>query len=105
MLAYRVLKSANISPEKEQLARAAITELKYKAMKKQTLKIFDETCLTKNSSPPVNVKVEDAFIAIHFEVVAFIVEEDVEDVMKLLEGIMLINLYNKANQNNLKTEL
>ena len=30
-------------------------------MKKQILKIFDETCLTENSSPPVNVKVEDAF--------------------------------------------
>ena len=61
MLSYNVLRSANISPEKEQLARATITELKYEAMKKQIFKIFDETCLTKNSSPPVNVKVEDAF--------------------------------------------
>ena len=61
MLAYRAPKSANISPEKEHLARATITELKYEAMKKQILKIFDETCLTKNSSPPVDVKVEDAF--------------------------------------------
>ena len=90
---------------KSSLARAAITELKYEAIKTQTLKIFDETCLTKNSSPPVNVKVEDAFLAIHFEVVAFIVEEDVEDVTKLLEGVMLISLYNKAKENNLKTEL
>ena len=36
VLAYRVPKSANISPEKEQLACATITELKQKAMKKQT---------------------------------------------------------------------
>ena len=66
MLAYRVLKSANISPGKEQLARATITELKYEAMKKQILKIFDETCLTKSSSPPVEVKVEDAFYSNSF---------------------------------------
>ena len=66
VLAYRVLKSANISPEKEQLARATITELKYEAMKKQILKIFDETCLTKSSSPPVEVKVEDAFYSNSF---------------------------------------
>ena len=45
------------------------------------------------------------FVAIHFEVVASIVEEDVDDVVKLLEGVMLINLYNKAKENNLKTEL
>ena len=66
VLAYRVLKTANISPEKEQLARATITELKYEAMKKQILKIFDETCLTKSSSPPVEVKVEDAFYSNSF---------------------------------------
>ena len=35
-------------------------------MKKQILKIFDETCLTKNSSPPVDVKVEDAFYSNSF---------------------------------------
>ena len=50
------------------------------------------------------------FIAIHFEVIyfevaGFIVEEDVEDVAKLLEGIMLISLYNRAKENNLKTDL
>ena len=66
VLAYRVLKSANISPEKEQLARATITELKYEAMKKQISKIFNETCLTKSSSPPVEVKVEDAFYSNSF---------------------------------------
>ena len=35
-------------------------------MKKQLLKIFHETCVTKNSSPPVNVKVEDAFYSNSF---------------------------------------
>ena len=67
VLAYSVLKSANISPEKEQLAHATITELKYEAMKKQILKIFDETCLTKSSSSPVEVKVEDAFYSNSFQ--------------------------------------
>ena len=66
VLAYRVLKSANISPEKEQLALATITKLKYEAMKKQILKIFDETWLTKGSCPPVEVKVEDAFYSNSF---------------------------------------
>ena len=33
VLAYRVLKSANISSEKQQLARATITELNYENMK------------------------------------------------------------------------
>ena len=45
------------------------------------------------------------FDVIHFEVLTFIVEEDVEDVVKLLEGVTLINLYNKAKESNLKTEL
>ena len=35
-------------------------------MKKQIFKIFDKTCLTKNSSPPVDVKVEDAFYSNSF---------------------------------------
>ena len=48
------------------MACATITELKYKAMKKQISKIFYETCLTKNASPPVNVKVEDAFYSNSF---------------------------------------
>ena len=66
VLAYRVLKSANISPEEEQLTCATITEVKYEAMKKQLSKIFYKTCLTKNFGPPVNVKVEDAFYSNSF---------------------------------------
>ena len=89
VLAYKVLKSANISPEKEQLACATITKLKYEAMKKQILK------MTKNSSPPVNVKVEDAFYSNSFRGCSrFIAEEDIEDVVKFLGGVMQINLYN-----------
>ena len=45
------------------------------------------------------------FKVIHFEATGFIVEEDVEDVAKLLEGVMLISLYNRAKENNLKTKL
>ena len=41
VLAYHVLKSANISNEKQQLARATITELNYKNMKKQLKAIHD----------------------------------------------------------------
>ena len=62
-------------------------------------------CLTENSSPPVNVKVQDAFYSKSIPGHSFYIEEDVEDIMKLLESIMLINLYNKAKENNLKTEL
>ena len=68
-------------------------------------KVFDETCLTENSSPPVNVKVQDAFYSKSFPGHSFYNEKDVEDIVKLLESIMLINLYNKAKENNLKTEL
>ena len=40
VLAYRLLKSAKISQEKEQLARATLTELTYVGMKKQLKKDF-----------------------------------------------------------------
>ena len=45
------------------------------------------------------------FEVIHFKAIGFIIEEDVEDMAKLLEGVMLISLYNKAEENNLKTKL
>ena len=45
------------------------------------------------------------FVAIHFEARAFMVEEDMEDMDKLPEGNIIINLYNKVKENNLKTEL
>ena len=50
-------------------------------------------------------KLRIRFIAIHSETVTFMVEEDVDDVMKLLEGVTLISLYRKAKENSLKTEL
>ena len=40
-LAYRVLKNANISDEKQQLVRATLTSLTYKNMKKQLKAIYD----------------------------------------------------------------
>ena len=65
VLAYRVLKvPTNISPEKEQLARATITEFKYEAMRKQIFKIFDETCLVHLLMSRLMVH----FMGIRFEV-------------------------------------
>ena len=43
VLAYRVLKSANLSQHHEQLARATISELTYEDMKKQLKKIFGDS--------------------------------------------------------------
>ena len=42
ILTYRLLKSANLSEQHQQLARAAITELKYGTMKTQLKKIFGD---------------------------------------------------------------
>ena len=41
VLAYRLLKSANISKEKQQLARATLTELTFTNMRKQLKAIHD----------------------------------------------------------------
>ena len=47
VLAYRLLKSANIGSEKEQLTRATLKHLTYDDMKSQLKKIFDETNMFK----------------------------------------------------------
>ena len=59
VLAYRVLKSANLSEENEKLARATITTLTYKSMTEQLKKIF--TDISKSLSQQVNLKVEPTF--------------------------------------------
>ena len=60
VLAYRLLNSANIGTEKEQLARATISKLTYVNMKDQLRKIFDETSVgSSDFVSPVNVKVEN----------------------------------------------
>ena len=64
VLAYHLLKSANISQEKEQLARATLTELTYAGMKKQLKKIFDETGVGSSSTIwSGNIKIEPVFQA------------------------------------------
>ena len=52
VLAYRLLKSTNLTVEKQQLARATLSELTYDNMKKQLKAIFDQ---------PGCAKVEDEF--------------------------------------------
>ena len=59
VLAYHVLKSANLSEENEKLAGASITTLTYKSMTEQLGKIFDD--MSKSLSQQANLKVEPAF--------------------------------------------
>ena len=42
VLAYRLLKSANLSTRDEQLVKATITELKYDSVKNKLIKIFSD---------------------------------------------------------------
>ena len=62
VLAYRLLKSANLSPEHEQLARATLTSLTLDKMKEHLKKIFSDV-----SSAPLStsVKVEPTYEASH----------------------------------------
>ena len=71
VLAYRLLKSANISMEKQQLVRATLRDLTFDTMKKQ-LKAIHESC-GDNLGVDVSVKVEsDVYLAQN--------QEDVEKV-------------------------
>ena len=67
ILAYRLLKSANLSEHHEQLTRATITELSYESMKLQLKKIFgDSSEMNKTSSTSSSqVKVEPIMEASH----------------------------------------
>jgi hypothetical protein len=64
ILAYRLLKSANISENHQQLARATITgDLTYESMKKQLKRIFSDACshaedVGSCGSDMVNIKME-----------------------------------------------
>ena len=59
VLAYRVLKSANLSEENEKLAGATITTLTYKSMTEQLKKIFGD--MSKSLSQQVHLMVEPTF--------------------------------------------
>ena len=60
VLAYRVLISANLTPEKQRLARATITEMTYENMKKQLKAIHDSS--SSNSIDSFDIKSEQAFV-------------------------------------------
>ena len=62
VLAYRLLKSANLTTEQQTLVRATITDLKLDAMKKRIRAIFDNT-LNFSESACAPIKVEPAFHA------------------------------------------
>ena len=61
VLAYRLLKSADISEDKQQLARATLPEFSYECMKRQLKAIYDNLSSQEISSTPV--KVEPAYEA------------------------------------------
>ena len=58
VLAYKVLKNANILNEKQQLIRATLTSLTYENMKKQ-LKTINDSSINSASS---NIKEEQVFL-------------------------------------------
>ena len=59
ILAYRLLKSANLSEKHEQLAKATISDLKFDVMKDQLKKIFgDLSCILPSSSSGGVIKTE-----------------------------------------------
>ena len=60
ILAYRLLKSANLSQAHEQLARATITgDLSYEAMKKQLKRIFGDNVDGDLAADTHNIKIEN----------------------------------------------
>ena len=58
VLAYRLLKSAHLSEQHEQLARATLTELTYDNIKGRLKKIFGDPASLENVSHMPSVKVE-----------------------------------------------
>ena len=63
VLAYRLLKSANVSEQKQTLARATISKLTFEDMKKQLKAIFDQQAGSSNQQEyqDVPVKVEPTY--------------------------------------------
>ena len=61
ILAYRLLRSANISEHHEQLARATIPKLTYDCIKAQLTKIFNDPCTDSGSD--FSVKIEGINLA------------------------------------------
>lgn len=66
VLAYRLLRSANLSDTHAQLARATLPSLTYNNMQQQLKKIFSDG--TVQSKPLASVKIEPTFESSHREV-------------------------------------
>ena len=62
VLAYRLLKSANLPELHEQMVKGTITDLKYDLMKEQLKKMFGESLPSKEK---VSIKTEDTFHTQH----------------------------------------
>ena len=65
ILAYRVLKSANISEQHEQLARATVADFTYEEMKDKLKKIFGDRSSSSSDFGSVAVKSEPVYEAEH----------------------------------------
>lgn len=66
VLAYRLLRSANLSDTHEQLARATLTALTYVNMQTQLKKIFNsENSSTSNQASAQHIKIEPTYVSQH----------------------------------------
>ena len=63
VLAYRLLKSANLSKEKQALVRATVNNLTYNDMKKQIRAVHDKKVSIKSSLDVNNDKVKESYAA------------------------------------------
>jgi hypothetical protein len=55
LLGYRLIKAANLAPDKEQLVKATVTTLNYDVVKEKMLKIFSDDSKIPMSTDPVSV--------------------------------------------------
>ena len=65
LLGYRLIKAANLAPDKEQLVKATVTTLNYDVVKEKMLKIFSDDSKIPMSTDPVSV--QEALHAQHKE--------------------------------------
>ena len=62
MLAYRLLKAANLPTHDEQLVKSAITELKYDSVKSKLIKTFSDNCEVSTSEfNDIHIKTEPVY--------------------------------------------
>ena len=61
LLAYRLIKAANLSPQHEQLIKATISELKFEVVKDQLNKTFSDSQNIPTHDSQDNIKVEGAY--------------------------------------------